>query len=120
FGNVGSVAALLMARAGARVVAITDAHGGVRDDDGIDVAELSAWSAEHGGVAGFPGATAISNRELLEMSCDILVPAAIENQITDHNAARIGARLIVEGANGPTTPEADRILEDRGIRVIPD
>jgi glutamate dehydrogenase (NAD(P)+) len=120
FGNVGSVAARLLERLGARILAVSDATTGIYRPGGLDVADAIAYSRMHGSLQGYPHAQAISNRELLELPCDILVPAAIEGQITAENAPRIQARLVVEGANGPTTPEADAILQARGICVMPD
>ncbi len=120
FGNVGGVAARLIQQAGATIVAVSDRHTGLYNPDGIDVVDALAYSAVHSGLVGYPNARAVTNAELLEVPCDILVPAAIEGQITAENAARVRARLIVEGANGPTTPEADRILNDRGVTIIPD
>jgi glutamate dehydrogenase (NAD(P)+) len=120
FGNVGSVAARLLWREGCVVVGISDARGGIANAAGIDVRELMSHVKETGTVAGFPGSEPISNAELLELPCDILVPAAVAGQVTVHNADRIRARILAEGANGPTTPEADAILADRGVLVIPD
>jgi glutamate dehydrogenase (NAD(P)+) len=120
FGNVGSVTARLLWREGATVVAVTDARGGVLNDRGLDIRALSAHVSQAGTVAGFADGEPISNVELLELSCDVLVPAALGGQITERNADRIRARIIAEGANGPTSPEADEILDDRGILVIPD
>jgi glutamate dehydrogenase (NAD(P)+) len=120
FGNVGSVAARLLWREGCVVVGISDARGGIANAAGIDVRELLSHVQETGTVAGFPGSEPISNAELLELPCDILVPAAVAGQVTVHNADRIRARILAEGANGPTTPEADAILADRGVLVIPD
>jgi glutamate dehydrogenase (NAD(P)+) len=120
FGNVGGTAAALMAAAGCRIVAISDAWGGVYNPRGLDVAALRRHVEATRRVEGFPGGEAVTNRELLELPCDFLVPAAIEGQITGGNAGRIDARIIVEGANGPTTPDADAVLEDRGILVVPD
>jgi glutamate dehydrogenase (NAD(P)+) len=120
FGNVGSVTARLLWREGATVVAVTDARGGVLNDRGLDIRALSAHVSQAGTVAGFADGEPISNAELLELSCDVLVPAALGGQITERNADRIRARIIAEGANGPTSPEADEILDDRGILVIPD
>jgi glutamate dehydrogenase (NAD(P)+) len=120
FGNVGSVTARLLWREGATVVAVTDARGGVLNDRGLDIRALSAHVSQAGTVAGFADGEPISNVELLELSCDVLVPAALGGQITERNADRIRARIIAEGANGPTSPEADEILADRGILVIPD
>jgi glutamate dehydrogenase (NAD(P)+) len=120
FGNVGSVAARLLWREGCVVVGISDARGGIANAAGIDVRELMSHVKETGTVAGFPGSEPITNAELLELPCDILVPAAVAGQVTVHNADRIRARILAEGANGPTTPEADAILADRGVLVIPD
>ncbi len=119
FGNVGSVSADLMAREGARIVAASDVSGGVHNPAGIDVGALLAWVADHRGVKGFPGGQRLTT-PIVEYDCDILVPAALENQITRDNADRIRARIVAEGANGPTTPDADRILADQGVFVIPD
>jgi glutamate dehydrogenase (NAD(P)+) len=119
FGNVGSVSADLMSRDGARVVAVSDVSGAVHDPGGLDVQALMRWAADHRGVHGFPGGKPLSG-SILEYDCDILVPAALENQITEENADRVQARIVAEGANGPTTPDADQILERRGKFVIPD
>jgi len=120
YGNAGSIAATLLKAEGAKIIAVSDSTGGIHNDAGLDPAKVSAWKAEHGTVVGFPGADTVSNHELLESDCDILVPAALENQITRANAPKIRAKVIAEAANGPTTPEADEILFDRGIFVIPD
>ncbi len=120
FGNVGGVAARLLWREGAPVVGISDVQGGIYNPNGLDVRQLEAHVAEAGGVAGFPGADAVSNTELLELPCDVLIPAAVGSQIRQDNADRVKAAIIAEGANGPTTPEADAILRDRGVTVIPD
>jgi glutamate dehydrogenase (NAD(P)+) len=120
FGNVGSVTAALMQEAGFRIGAVSDVSGGIYLPDGIDVEELFEYRARSGTIAGFPGTQPVSNSELLELPVDILVPAALENQITARNAGRIQVKMIVEGANGPTTPDADTILEKRGIIVVPD
>jgi len=120
FGNVGSVAARLLWRDGAVVAGISDVKGGIWNPHGIDIRQLEAHIAEAGGVGGFPGADPVSNAELLETGCDILIPAAIGGQIREDNADRIKATIVAEGANGPTTPEADVILRDRGVTVIPD
>jgi glutamate dehydrogenase (NAD(P)+) len=120
FGNVGSVSAELLAASGARIVAVTDWKGGVYNEAGLDVARLIAYADEHKSVAGFPGATALSNDDLWALDVDVLIPAALENQITDHNAPKIRAKVVTEGANGPTTPDAHKILHDRGVFVIPD
>jgi glutamate dehydrogenase (NAD(P)+) len=110
FGNAGSIAARLITEEGSKVVAVSDSTGGIHDPNGLDVAKVIAWKQEHGTVQGFPGAKDISNAEVLEVECDILIPAALENQITAANAGNIKARLVAEAANGPTTPEADEIL----------
>jgi glutamate dehydrogenase (NAD(P)+) len=120
FGNAGSIAARLIAQEGSKVVAVSDSTGGIHQPDGLDIAKVIAWKSEHGTVQGFPGATDVSNAELLEVDCDILIPAALENQITAANAGNIKARLIAEAANGPTTPEADEILFKNWKFMIPD
>ena len=120
YGNAGSIAATLLAAEGARIVAVSDSQGGIYNPTGLDPAKVSSWKSEHGTVVGFPGADGVSNQEILEVDCDILVPAALENQITRHNAPKITARVVAEAANGPTTPEADEILHDRGVFMIPD
>jgi len=120
FGNAGSIAAQLMAAEGSTVVGVSDSTGGIRREEGLDIERVIAWKKEHGTVQGFPGAEDISNDELLETACDILIPAALENQITGKNADRIQARIVAEAANGPTTPDADERLFERGIFLIPD
>jgi len=120
FGNVGSVAAQQLSRAGARVVAIGDRTGALHDARGIDVHEAAAWVRTHGTLEGYIKGTSMTNDELLTLDVDVLVPAALENVITTKNAARIRAKVICEGANGPTTAEADEILEENGVFVIPD
>ena len=120
YGNAGSIAATLLAEQGAKIVAVSDSTGGIHNRAGLDPASVGAWKQEHGTVVGFPASDEISNQEILEIDCDILVPAALENQITKHNAANVKARIVAEAANGPTTPEADAILHDRGIFLIPD
>src|SRR5213083_3649966 len=120
FGNVGSVAARLLWREGCVIVGVSDVKGGILNPHGIDIRQLEAHVAEAGTVEGFPGTEPVSNAELLEQPCDILVPAAIGSQIREDNADRIKATIVAEGANGPTTPEADAILRDRGVTVIPD
>jgi glutamate dehydrogenase (NAD(P)+) len=120
FGNVGAVAAELMAEMGARIVAVTDWKGGVYNGAGLDVKALLAHVARTKTVDRFEGGEPLPPQDLFGLDVDILVPAALENQITGENAATIRARLIVEGANGPTTPEANRILHDRGVFVVPD
>jgi glutamate dehydrogenase (NAD(P)+) len=120
FGNVGSVAAYALAEQGCQIVAVSDMYGGIHAPEGLDMARLKATMIEHGTVTKYEGAHAVTNAELLTLPCDILVPAALENQITADNAADIQATLIVEGANGPTTPNADTILRERGVFVCPD
>jgi glutamate dehydrogenase (NAD(P)+) len=120
FGNVGRVAALLLQELGCKIVGLSDVEGGIYNPHGIDVAKAIHYTKEHGQVVGLPGTEIVSNAELLELRCDVLVPAALENQLTRNNATRVKARLIIEAANGPTTPEADLILNDRGITVVPD
>ncbi len=120
FGNVGSYAAALMAEEGATIVAISDALGGVANPKGLDVMALKDYVARNKIVKGFPEADAITNEELLAYKCDVLAPCALENQITGKNADEVQAWIVAEGANGPTTPEADHILEDKGVILIPD
>ena len=120
FGKVGSVAALELTDRGATVVGVADYTGGVHAAEGLDVAELVRWVAEHDDLTAYPGARHVSGAELLELDCDVLVLAAVEDQLTGENAARVRARLIVEGANGPTSLEADAILAERGVTVLPD
>jgi glutamate dehydrogenase (NAD(P)+) len=120
FGNVGGVAARLFAQAGARVVAVQDHGGTIHREAGLDVPALLAHVAETGSVAGFAQAEVVPCDQFWDVDCDVLIPAALEQQITEVNAGRIKARLIVEGANGPTTPGADDILADRNVLVLPD
>jgi len=120
FGNVGSHAARLIAEKGAKLVAVGDHAGGVCNDKGLDVAALSLWVAEHRTVKGFSGGDAFDGQEVLTWDADVLIPAALGDVLTDENAADVKARYIVEGANGPTTPAADKIFHERGIRVAPD
>ena len=120
FGNAGSVAAKLLREAGAKIVAVSDSQGGVRNLDGLDVDALIAFKTQHGTVLGMPEVESVDNEQILETTCDILVPAAMENQIREDNAARISCKLVCETANGPTTPAADEILRERGILVLPD
>lgn len=120
FGNVGSITARLLSELGCKVVALSDIKGGVYNPAGIDVSQAMRYSKEHGNLASMPGTEAVTNAELLELPCEVLVPAALENQLTERNASRIQARMIIEAANGPTTPEADRILNDRGVTIVPD
>ena len=120
YGNVGSVSAYLLHDQGCRVVAASDSGGGVYNPDGFDPRALLKHKEEYGSVAGFRGTQSVTNEELVELPCDILVPSALEGQITGENAPRVKARMIVEGANGPLTPDADEILEERKIAVAPD
>ncbi len=121
FGNVGSIAALSLARYGAKVIAVSDAFGGLHNAKGLDLFALEKYVAETRSVVGFPEAEPISNEQLLLLPCDILVPAALERQITEANAGKIKCRILAEAANGPTTPEADVILNQRPeIFIIPD
>jgi glutamate dehydrogenase (NAD(P)+) len=120
FGQVGAVTARIASQLGARVVAVSDIKNGIHDPNGLDLAKVSAWTAENRGLEGFPGAERVTNTELLALPCDVLVPAAIQNQLTESTADRVQARIVAEGANGPTTLEADAILDARGIFVIPD
>jgi glutamate dehydrogenase (NAD(P)+) len=120
FGNVGGIAARDLAARGAKVLAVSDISGGVYSPDGLDLDRINAWIAEHGTLTYYPDADHVSNSELLEAPCDILVLAALEEQVTSENAPRIDCKLVAEGANGPTTFEADEILGQRGIVVLPD
>jgi glutamate dehydrogenase (NAD(P)+) len=120
FGNVGSISARLLHEFGCRIVGLSDIHGGVYNPHGIDVHHALRHSKEHGTLKGLPNTEGVTNSELLTLPCDILVPAALENQLTGRNASQVKARLIVEAANGPTTPDADHIFNDRGIEVVPD
>ena len=120
FGNVGGVAGKLFAEAGARVVAVQDHGGAIYREAGLDVPALLAHVAATGSVAGFAGAEVMAPDAFWDVPCDILIPAALEGQIHERNAGRIQARMVIEGANGPTTPQADDILHDRGVLVLPD
>jgi glutamate dehydrogenase (NAD(P)+) len=120
FGNAGSIAARLIEKLGSTVVAVSDSTGGIHNPDGLDITRVINWKNEHGTVQSFPGATDISNAQLLEVDCDILIPAALENQITHRNAGKIKAKVVAEAANGPTTPDADQILARNGVFMIPD
>jgi glutamate dehydrogenase (NAD(P)+) len=120
FGNVGSITAKLLADAGCKIVGISDVTGGYVNDRGIDVASAIAYAQEHHSLDGYRGGEHTSNAKLLEHPCEVLIPAALEKVLNGENALRIKARLIVEGANGPTTPEADAVFRDNGIVVIPD
>jgi len=121
FGNVGSVSADLLAKAGARIVAVTDWKGGVYDAKGLDIPALLEYAAAHEKtVDGFPGGERLSNDKLWGLDVDVLIPAALENQITMQNAPQIKAKILTEGANGPTTPDAHKFLHEKGIFIIPD
>jgi glutamate dehydrogenase/leucine dehydrogenase len=120
FGNVGSNTARLLHAAGATVVAVSDVSGAIYDPRGLDMPRVLAYYRETGQLRGFPGTQQLDNQELLRLPVDVLLPAAMESQINADNAGEIQARIIVEGANGPTTPEADMILTRRGILVVPD
>ena len=120
YGNVGGVAAHELAARGARVMAVSDISGGVYSEAGLDLAAVDGWIEEQGSLDGYPDAQHVSNSDLLELPCDVLVLAALEDQITAENVGRIEAKMVAEGANGPTTVEADAILAERGIVVLPD
>lgn len=120
FGNVGSNAAMYAHELGYRVVAVSDIDGGIYNPGGLDIPAVVAFAAERGSVMDFPRAENITNEELLAIPCDVLIPAAMEGQLHDGNADSVKARYVVEGANGPTTPDGDDILNDRGIHVVPD
>lgn len=120
FGNVGSATARFLGKEGCKIIAVTDVFGGVYNQKGLDPELLSQYCKETGSVKDFPGGTDIGNEELFALECDILVPAALQNQITTETAPKIKAGIIVEGANGPTTPEADIILKEKNIFVVPD
>jgi glutamate dehydrogenase (NAD(P)+) len=120
FGNVGSIAAELLARQGAKIVGVTDWKGGVQNPKGLDIPKLIEHVKEHKTVHGFAGGDPLGAADVFKLDCDILIPAALENQITDENAGGITAKLIVEGANGPTTPDAHKLLHERGVFVVPD
>jgi glutamate dehydrogenase (NAD(P)+) len=120
FGNVGSVSAELLAREGAKIVAVSDWKGGVYNPKGLDIPKMIEYARQHKTIEGFPGGEPFSNEELFKLEVDILIPAALENQITLENASDINAKIVTEGANGPTTPDAHRLLHERGVFVIPD
>jgi glutamate dehydrogenase/leucine dehydrogenase len=120
FGNAGSIAADLLFREGAKVIAVSDTKGGVMNKKGLDVPALLTYKRKTGSVVNFPGTEALPSEAVLELPCDILIPAALENQITGANAARVQAKIVAEAANGPTTPAADAILFKKGILVLPD
>jgi glutamate dehydrogenase (NAD(P)+) len=120
FGNVGSVVARLLWREGCHIVGVADVNGGIWNPRGLDIRQLAAHVSESGSVVGFPDADAVSNADILEQPCDVLVPAAVGSQLRQDNAERVKALIVAEGANGPTTPEADVILRERGVTLIPD
>jgi glutamate dehydrogenase (NAD(P)+) len=120
YGNAGSWSAILLEELGVKVVAVSDSRGGIYNRQGLNSKKVEEYKEKTGSVVGFPGADPISNEELLQLGVDILIPAALENQITANNAPKIGAKIISEAANGPTTPEADRILDRNGVLLIPD
>jgi glutamate dehydrogenase/leucine dehydrogenase len=120
FGNAGQFAAQLLEEMGSKVVAVSDSQGGISNKNGISIGSVRTHKEKTRSVVGFPGSKSISNEEILETDCTILIPAALENQITKNNAANISAKLVAEAANGPTTPEADEILHKNKIMVIPD
>ncbi|WP_373532960.1 Glu/Leu/Phe/Val dehydrogenase [Vampirovibrio sp.] len=119
FGNVGSITAKYLHQHGVKVVAVSDVQGGLYSPKGLDIPRLLSYVADRGTVVGFDDLDAIENREILELEVDILVPAALANVITEHNASRIKCKILAEGANGPVTPEADKILQDKGVFIIP-
>lgn len=120
FGEVGATAARLADAAGAKIVGLSDVSGGIHDANGFDMTVVDQWIATSGTLEGFPHGDRVTNAELLELPCDVLIPAAIQNQISEHNAEKLACRVMVEGANGPTNLEADAILADRGVLVVPD
>ncbi|MBI3912615.1 MAG: Glu/Leu/Phe/Val dehydrogenase [Chloroflexi bacterium] len=120
YGNVGSTTATFLHRAGAKIVAVSDSKGGIVNARGLDPKAVFAHKEQTGSVTGYKGASAVTNSELLELPCDILIPAALENQITAQNAPRIRPKILAEGANAPTTPDADLILQAHGVFVLPD
>ena len=120
YGNAGNFSAKFLQELGATLIAANDSSGGIYNPDGMDAFDLKEYKDEHGELIGYPGSQEISNEDLLTLECDILVPAAMENQINEKNAHKIKAKMIAEAANGPTTPEADKILNEKGVVVIPD
>ncbi|MBA7583035.1 Glu/Leu/Phe/Val dehydrogenase [Candidatus Atribacteria bacterium 1244-E10-H5-B2] len=120
FGDVGCTVAKLLYNEGFKVIAVSDIKGGIYSEEGININELAKHVEDNGFVANFPGTVTITNKELLETNCDILIPAAVQSVITDENANKVKAKLIIEGANGPTIPEAEKILENKGVVIIPD
>jgi glutamate dehydrogenase (NAD(P)+) len=120
FGNVGMISTQLLSEAGAKIVGITDWKGGVYNRNGLDVTKLIEYAAQHKTVDGFPGADSLVNDQLFQLDVDVLIPAALENQITIENAPGIKAKIVIEGANGPTTPDANAHLHERGVFIVPD
>jgi glutamate dehydrogenase (NAD(P)+) len=120
FGNAGAAAAQILAEPGSKIIAVSDSQGAVYNASGLDIPALLQHKQTTGTVVGFPDSEALTSDEGLEVACDILIPAALENQVTERNAARLRTKIIAEAANGPTTPGADKILEDRGIFTLPD
>jgi glutamate dehydrogenase (NAD(P)+) len=120
FGNAGAIVARLLTEDSATIVGVSDSQGGIYNPKGLDVRAVMAFKGEHGTVVGFPGAQVVSNEALLELPCDILIPAALENQLNGDNAKRVKAKIIAEAANGPTNPDADKVFFERGIMVLPD
>lgn len=120
FGNVGSIAARLLHESGCKIVGVSDVYGGIYNPKGIDIPRLQAYISEMGRVGGFTGTESVTNQELLELPCDVLIPAALGNQIQKSNASRLNCKIVVEGANGPTGSEADMILHDKGVLIVPD
>lgn len=120
FGNVGRNAARILEKAGARVIAVSDSRGGIHDPDGLELAQVELHKDETGSVIEMPGTKPLHHREVLEVPCDVLIPAALQTQITTANAGQVEAKVVIEAANGPITPEADDVLSDRGIPVVPD
>jgi glutamate dehydrogenase (NAD(P)+) len=120
FGNVGMISAQQLSEAGAKIVGITDWKGGVYNRNGLDVPKLIEYAAQHKTVDGFPGAESLVNDQLFQLDVDVLIPAALENQIAIENAPRIKAKIVIEGANGPTTPDANAHLHERGVFIVPD
>jgi glutamate dehydrogenase (NAD(P)+) len=120
FGEVGATVARIASQLGAKVVAVSDVTCGLHDPEGLDIPALESWVDEHRFLESYPDAEVVDRMDVLELPCDVLVPAAVQNQITEDNAGKLQCRMVVEGANGPTTMEADRVLADRGILVVPD
>jgi glutamate dehydrogenase (NAD(P)+) len=120
FGNVGRNLALILAEQGATIIAVSDSTGGIHNPSGIDVAAAAEHKRVHGVLDGFAGADSVTNEEVLVIDCDVLAPCALEQVITADNADKVKAGVVAEGANGPVTPEADQILEERGVLVLPD